>query len=136
MPNVPSPEGATIQSGTLFTDTDGNPVHAHGAGIVVQGSTYYMVGTSEKLTGSWLSEGVNMYSSQDLQHWKFEGMVFKNTSITTPARTAPSPVPNAVKNVKIRPCIAPLVFSGATRATGETPRILQQRDRVFCRKNL
>ncbi len=86
-----SPESATITSGGIFTDTDGKPVHAHGAGIVLPdshpagaGGKYYMVGATQKTQPGWLSEGINMYSSFDLQHWKFEHEIFHNTSITTP----------------------------------------------------
>ena len=86
-----SPESATISSGGIFTDTDGNPVHAHGAGIILPdshpagaGGKYYMVGATQKTQPGWLSEGINMYSSFDLQHWKLEHEIFHNTSITTP----------------------------------------------------
>ena len=86
-----SPETATITSGGIFTDTDGKPVHAHGAGIVLPdshpagaGGKYFMVGATQKTQPGWLSEGINMYSSFDLQHWKFENEIFHNTSITTP----------------------------------------------------
>ena len=45
-----------------------------------------MVGTSDKHYNGpyWLSKGINMYSSYDLQHWHFEGNIFTNTSITPP----------------------------------------------------
>ena len=86
-----TPESSTISSGGIFTDIDGNPVHAHGAGIVLPdshpagaGGKYYMVGATQKTQPGWLSEGINMYSSYDLQHWKFENEIFHNTSITTP----------------------------------------------------
>lgn len=87
----PTPESATITSGTIFTGVDGKPVHAHGAGIILPEShpagmsgVYYMVGTTQKKQPQWLSEGINVYSSTDLQHWKFENEIFHNTSITTP----------------------------------------------------
>ena len=95
--DFPSPESATIEAGgVIFADTAGNPVHAHGAGIVLPGShpggrdaatgapIYYMVGTTQKYAPHWLSGGVNLYSSTDLQHWTFESEIFRNTSITTP----------------------------------------------------
>lgn len=86
-----TPETATISSGTIFVSTTGEPVHAHGAGIILPdthpagaGGKYYMVGATQKTQPGWLSEGINMYSSFDLQHWKFEHEIFHNTSITTP----------------------------------------------------
>ena len=86
-----SPENATIKSGTIWIDDKGNPVHAHGAGIILPsshpagiGGKYYMVGTTQKHNPSWLSSGINLYSSFDLEHWHFENEIFRNTSITTP----------------------------------------------------
>ena len=93
--------GASIHSGTLFTDTDGQPVHAHGAGVLLpwshpQGSRgrHYLVGTTQKrnVSGFWLSEGINLYSSFDLERWAFEGRIFSNASITTGLPSAEPPV--------------------------------------------
>ena len=87
-----SPTDATITSGTIFTNSRGEPVHAHGAGIILpsahpagSGGKYYLVGSSKKHAGGWLSGGVNMYSSYDLQHWHYEAEIFRNVSITTPS---------------------------------------------------
>ena len=93
------PELATITSGTIFTGTDGKPVHAHGAGIVLphthpagKDGTFFMVGATQKIDFSgWLSEGINMYSSTDLQHWTLVNEIFHNTSITTPIPEGQSP---------------------------------------------
>lgn len=89
--STPTPEDATITTGAIWTDTRGEPVHAHGAGVILPsahpagaGGKYFMVGTTKKANPNWLSEGVNMYSSFDLQHWQFEGEIFRNISITTP----------------------------------------------------
>ena len=71
-----TPETATITSGVLFNDTDGNPLHAHGAGIVVDEGKFYLVGTTQKLPPTWLSKGVNLYSSDDLEHWDFVAEIF------------------------------------------------------------
>jgi hypothetical protein len=98
-----SPEGATISSGTIFTAVDGGPVHAHGAGLILPSShpagangDYYMVGTSAKVNWGegWLSGGINMYRSADLQHWELVNTIFHNTSITTPI---PSGQPHAYR---------------------------------------
>ena len=87
-----SPEDATIHSGNpLWLDDVGNQLHAHGAGFILPethpagvGGKYFMVGTTRKHNPNWLSEGINMYSSYDLQTWHFENRIFQNTSITTP----------------------------------------------------
>jgi len=66
----------------IMRDVDGNELHAHGGQIIKDGGLYYLVGTTRKEPPSWLSEGINMYSSTDLQHWKLENMIFRNSSIT------------------------------------------------------
>ena len=91
-------ETATITSGVLFNDTAGAPVHAHGAGVVPPGDhpsgragQYFIVGTSQKMPPSWLSDSVNLYSSTDLQHWSFEAEIFHSSQITTPWQPTPEP---------------------------------------------
>ena len=98
-----SPESATITSTGFFTTADGKEVHAHGAGIILPEShpaghtattgdpVYYMVGTTKKHQPGWLSGGINVYSSTDLQHWTFEHEILKNTSITTPIPAGEAP---------------------------------------------
>src|SRR4051794_19858982 len=58
---------ATVVPGTIWTDTAGNRLQAHGAGVFTVGSTYYMVG-EDKVAGSTFT-AVACYSSTDLVHW-------------------------------------------------------------------
>src|SRR4051794_40874510 len=58
---------ATVVPGTIWTDTAGNRLQAHGAGVFTVGSTYYMVG-EDKVAGSTFT-AVACYSSPDLVHW-------------------------------------------------------------------
>src|SRR5512142_1680357 len=58
---------ATVSPGTMWTDTAGNRLQAHGAGIFSVGSTYYMVG-EDKSAGATFT-AVACYSSTDLVHW-------------------------------------------------------------------
>jgi len=80
---APNPENTVIQSGTVWHDTKGNEIHAHGGGFLYEETSmkYYWVGTTQKQGGDWLSEGINMYSSYDLGTWTFENRIFDNTSI-------------------------------------------------------
>ncbi|WP_320167802.1 DUF4978 domain-containing protein [Mangrovibacterium marinum] len=71
---------ATIKNGALWKDDDGNPVQAHGAGFLQVGDRWYMIG--EDRSDQWHPD-VNMYSSTDLIHWKFENKIIKN-GITHP----------------------------------------------------
>lgn len=56
-----------LKPGTIWQDTAGNRLQAHGAGVFEVGSTYYMVG-EDKIRGNLFSD-VACYSSTDLAHW-------------------------------------------------------------------
>tara|TARA_R110001606_G_scaffold397669_2_gene574874 strand:- start:166 stop:1305 length:1140 start_codon:yes stop_codon:yes gene_type:complete len=69
----------SFKPGEIWKDTDGVPINAHGAGILVENNTYYLFG-EHKVKGvkgnqSWV--GVRVYSSKDLYNWKNEGVVLK-----------------------------------------------------------
>ncbi|KAI0709067.1 galactan 1,3-beta-galactosidase [Earliella scabrosa] len=59
---------AQIVSGARWTDTSGNPIQAHGAGIIKVGNTFYWVG-EDKSHNSALFKAVSCYSSTDLLNW-------------------------------------------------------------------
>ena len=88
-------EKAAITSGVIWKDDQGRPVELHGLGLLAPplhplgtSGKYYFVGTSKKTQSSaWLSSGINLYSTFDLQHWHFEAQIFTNESITTPIPT-------------------------------------------------
>ena len=65
-------------------DTSGNPIQAHGGGILYIQGTYYWFGENKagQTRPGVLQDlyrvdviGINCYSSQDLYNWKYEGMV-------------------------------------------------------------
>lgn len=71
-----------------WLDTAGNPINAHGAGVLYYKGTYYMYGeykVGKTILPSWATwecyrtdvTGVSCYSSKDLLNWKFEGVVLK-----------------------------------------------------------
>jgi hypothetical protein len=59
----------TITPGTVWTDTSGNVIQAHGEGIIKVGDTYYWLG-EDKTAGSPF-QNIRCYSSTDLSHWTF-----------------------------------------------------------------
>lgn len=72
--------------GQVWNDTDGNPINAHGGGVLYHEGIYYWYGEYKKgktvlLDGmGWECyrtdvSGVSCYSSKDLLNWKFEGIV-------------------------------------------------------------
>lgn len=66
---------ATIRNGALWEDNNGDVVQAHGAGFLQVGDTWYMIG--EDRSDMWRPD-VNMYSTKDFVHWKFERKIIKN----------------------------------------------------------
>jgi hypothetical protein len=64
-----SAAAVTINPGTVWTDTSGSTIEAHGEGITKVGSTYYWLG-EDKTTGASF-QNVKCYSSTDLKNWTF-----------------------------------------------------------------
>jgi acetyl esterase/lipase len=75
-----------IFPGEIWKDTDGNPINAHGGGILFHGGKYYWYGEIKK-GNTWRVEyittwecyrcnagGISCYSSENLSGWKFEGI--------------------------------------------------------------
>ena len=73
-----------IIPGEVWKDTDGNPINAHGGGLLYHDGTYYWYGEYKKgktILPDWATwecyrtdvTGVGCYSSKDLLNWKFEG---------------------------------------------------------------
>jgi hypothetical protein len=68
----------TITPGTVWTDTSGNTIQAHGEGITKVGNTYYWLG-EDKTNGSPF-QNIKCYSSSDLKTWQFVGNVLTRQS--------------------------------------------------------
>lgn len=76
-----------ILPGAIWKDTRGNPINAHGGGILYHNGTYYWYGEIKKgktsrvgYVSDWEAYrvnagGVNCYSSRDLLNWNYEGVV-------------------------------------------------------------
>jgi hypothetical protein len=75
-----------IKPGENWNDTKGNPINAHGGGVIWHGGTYYWFGEIKKgktwrvpYINTWEcyrtdAGGVSCYSSKDLGDWKYEGV--------------------------------------------------------------
>lgn len=72
-------EWVTIQNGRIWTDDQGRVVQAHAPGFVKVRDRWYMCG--EDRSNSW-NPDVNLYSSADLVHWRFERKIIQN-DVTT-----------------------------------------------------
>ncbi|MEU2912552.1 RICIN domain-containing protein [Streptomyces massasporeus] len=67
-----------ITNGTRFTDTSGNPVHAHGGGVLKVGSYYYWFGEHRNADNTF--RYVDAYRSSDLKNWEFRNHVLSEAS--------------------------------------------------------
>lgn len=65
----------SFEPGKVWIDTDGNPIAAHGAGLMYFEGTYYWYGEARKSFHSF--PGFPCYSSKDLFNWKYEGFALK-----------------------------------------------------------
>ncbi|MET9736400.1 RICIN domain-containing protein [Streptomyces sp. NPDC006458] len=70
----------TITNATQFTDPNGNPVHAHGGGVVKVGQYYYWFGENRNADNTF--RYVSAYRSTDLKNWVFRNHVL--TQATDP----------------------------------------------------
>jgi hypothetical protein len=70
----------TVTNGTQFTDTSGNPVHAHGGGVIKVGAYYYWFGENRNADNTF--RYVSAYRSTDLKNWEFRNHVL--TEATDP----------------------------------------------------
>ncbi|MFF9542566.1 RICIN domain-containing protein [Streptomyces albidoflavus] len=68
----------TVTSGTQFTDTGGDPVHAHGGGVVESGGYYYWFGENRNADNTF--KAVSVYRSADLKSWEFRRHVLTQSS--------------------------------------------------------
>ncbi|MFB7939870.1 RICIN domain-containing protein [Streptomyces sp. NPDC056049] len=68
----------TVTNATQFTDPQGNPVHAHGGGVVKVGDYYYWFGENRNADNSF--KYVSAYRSTDLKTWEFRHHVLTASS--------------------------------------------------------
>lgn len=106
-----------IVPGTVWKDTDGNPINAHGGGILYHEGTYYWYGECKgdstyrldwvKTWECWRADagGVACYSSKNLLDWKFEGIALPPVVGDADSDLHPSQVierPKVIYNDKTR----------------------------------
>lgn len=71
-----------LKNGTLWLDVDGNPIQAHGGMIAEFQGTYYWYGEhkgADNCPGTTRVDviGISCYTSSDLHHWHYEGLVLE-----------------------------------------------------------
>ncbi|WP_256009051.1 glycoside hydrolase family 43 protein [Desertivirga xinjiangensis] len=83
---IAQPLNTSFRPGKKWTDTNGNPIQAHGGGILFYEGTYYWYGENKDSVNApmvvlpgWSVDrvdviGVSCYSSKDMYNWKFESL--------------------------------------------------------------
>ena len=67
----------TVTNGTQFLTTQGQPIHAHGGGVLKVGQYYYWFGENRRRTTA--SSRSPLYRSTDLKNWEFRSNVLTRT---------------------------------------------------------
>ncbi len=65
-------------NGVQWADTDGNPIQAHGGGVLKVGEDYYWFGENRNPNGTFYA--VTAYRSRDLKQWELANHVLRMTS--------------------------------------------------------
>ena len=127
-----SAQQCVVHPGTNPIDTDGNVVHAHGAGMYAEKGTLYMIGTSEKEAVNadannnsspivYLSKGINLYSTtpakDGLCRWTFCGTVATRSQIEA---SMDPPLPHGVTARVERPKLTKAENGGGCVLRGNT----------------
>lgn len=103
-----------IVPGEVWLDTSGNPINAHGGGILYHNGKYYWYGEYKKgktVLPEWATwecyrtdvTGIGCYSSPDMVNWTFEGVVLPAVKDDSSHDLHPSKVlerPKVVYNAK------------------------------------
>jgi hypothetical protein len=67
-----------IVNGLQWADTAGNPIHAHGGGIIKVGAFYYWFGENRNPDVTF--KAVSCYRSSDLRNWELRGNALSSSS--------------------------------------------------------
>jgi len=72
------PARAEFRPGEVWPDADGNPIQAHGGGVLVRSNVYYWYGEDRTPGGRG---AVACYSSTNLSDWKREGVALSRDAL-------------------------------------------------------
>jgi hypothetical protein len=75
---TPEPADFPLVNGVQWADTAGNPIQAHGGGILKVGEDYYWFGENRNPDGTFYA--VSAYRSRDLVRWEFVSNVLDEAS--------------------------------------------------------
>ncbi|WP_240941396.1 AbfB domain-containing protein [Paenibacillus sp. HB172176] len=78
-PQQAAAASVSIENGTDWMDTSGDPIEANSGNILKVGSTYYLYG-EHAVSGTF--DRVNVYTSTDLKNWTLGNAILTKTSAT------------------------------------------------------
>ena len=79
----------SFRPGEIWPDDHGNPINAHGGGVLPYEGIYYWFGEHKiaGTAGNFAQVGAHVYSSTDLYNWKDEGIAPRISEDPLPALT-------------------------------------------------
>jgi hypothetical protein len=80
-----------FRPGSTMADTDGNRIRAHQPHVYVENGTYYLIGSSHVGASDGSAGIVNLYTSEDLHAWTFQGGVYNHTADARPSLLGRNP---------------------------------------------
>lgn len=75
---APTVEPGVVYNGIQWADTSGNPIDAHGGGVIKVGAYYYWFGENRNPNNTF--KAVSCYRSADLVNWEFRNNVLSQNS--------------------------------------------------------
>lgn len=119
-PAAASAKGPTqvIRPGEVWLDDRGQPIQAHGGGILKVGATYFWFGEEREQGLDPTKRYVGCYSSKDLVHWKFRNLVIK---LSDPENFGPKWLlerPKVFYNVKTKKYVMYMHIDGPINGSG------------------
>ena len=80
------PAMSAFHPGQPWLDTSGNPIDAHGGGLLHDNDKYFWYGSKRNghpcVGATCHDAGINLYSSTDLYSWSFESLVVRAANIS------------------------------------------------------
>lgn len=103
-----------IEPGAVWLDDRGQPIQAHGGGVIKRGDTYYWFGEDRTRENDPAKRYVACYASTDLAHWTFRRQVL---AISDPENFGPTWIlerPKVFYNAKTKQYVMYMHIDGPT----------------------
>ena len=109
----------TIKPGAVWLDDRGQPIQAHGGGVIQLDDTFYWFGEDRTQTNTRAKRFASCYASKDLVHWQFRNQVLKLGNVENLQHGWALERPKVFYNAKTKKYVMYFHLDGAL--PGETP---------------